>query len=121
MKRGIILIAVILAGLSLAAAAIPQTISVHGRLTDSSGNSLSGTYSMVFSIYNAYTGGTPVYQSSQSVTVNSGGTYDAYLAVSNITFNQSYYLGIKIGSETGRENIFYGCREESRRQCQGGC
>ena len=31
--------------------AIPQTFNIHGKLTDSSGTALSGTYNMTFKIY----------------------------------------------------------------------
>ena len=49
--------ALVLSG-TLARAAVPQKINFQGRLTDSSGNSLTGTYSIQFSLWDSLTTGT---------------------------------------------------------------
>ncbi|MFZ1971190.1 MAG: hypothetical protein WAU65_03370, partial [Candidatus Nanoarchaeia archaeon] len=99
MRYKILLLALIFISLQFVYAAIPQTLGVHGKLTDSSGNALSGNYNIVFNIYNTLSGGTTLYQSAQTITVNSDGTYDAILNNINLTFNQSYFLGIKVGND----------------------
>jgi len=82
------------------AAQIPQTMGVQGKLTDSSGVNVSGSFNMVFKIYNNVSGGTALYDSgTQAVSVNSNGFYSAVLSNVNLTFEEQYYLGIAVGSD----------------------
>ena len=54
-------------------AAIPQTISYQGYLTNSGGTPISGTVAITFRLYNAASGGAALYTEAQpAVTVNVG-------------------------------------------------
>ena len=92
--------------------AIPQTFNIHtpipkgareginGKLTDSSGNALSGTYDMSFRIYDAYTGGNTLWSVvDQSITTDSNGVYSTILNAINLSFSEQYYLGITVESD----------------------
>ncbi len=78
-------------------AAIPQTLNLQGKLTDSSDNALTGTYNMTFKIYDVVTGGSELWVSANnSVTTDSDGVYNFILAGVNLPFDTEYYLGIKV-------------------------
>jgi hypothetical protein len=53
-------------------AQVPQVINYQGQLTDASGNPTNGTFTMIFKIFDAASGGTQLYTETQSVTVSSG-------------------------------------------------
>src|SRR5580693_6635108 len=58
---------------SLAFAAVPQGLTEQGRLFDSSGNPLSATLSLTFSIYAGPSGGTAIWTETQpSVPLDQG-------------------------------------------------
>ena len=88
-------------------AAIPQLIPVYGKLTNfSNGEPIIGNYVMNFSIYNASSGGTLLWNESQTVSVI--GEYNVYLGNNrtlNLPFNDSYWLEIKINNGTGWETL----------------
>ncbi|MCK5477133.1 MAG: hypothetical protein KAI55_04390, partial [Candidatus Aenigmarchaeota archaeon] len=80
--------------------AIPQTFNIHGKLTDSNGANLYGTYNMTFRIYDAFTGGIPLWQSiNQSVSTDSEGVYTVVLKNINLTFSEQYYIGVAVQSD----------------------
>jgi hypothetical protein len=78
---------------------IPQTMSYQGMLNDSEGQMVSdGTYSMTFIIYDQATEGSIIWEESQNVDV-ANGLFNVILGENNplnITFNQTYWLGITI-------------------------
>ena len=51
-------------GAPLAATTSTGTIAYQGRLANASGNPLTGTYNMSFRLYNASSGGTPLWTNS---------------------------------------------------------
>ena len=53
-------------------AAPPNLINYQGSLTDTGGVPVDGSFPMTFRIYDVATGGTPLYEESQSVTVTQG-------------------------------------------------
>jgi len=56
-KRGLVLIVFgFVLALAFLVSAIPQTFNINGKLTDSNGVALSGSYNFNFSIYNSATG-----------------------------------------------------------------
>jgi len=83
--------------------AIPYLISLDGYLTDSSGQALTGNYQLVFTLYDAETGGNKLWtETHASLTVTSG-NLNALLGsvnVLNIPFDQEYWLEVQIESET---------------------
>ncbi|MFH1768456.1 MAG: hypothetical protein ABH858_04795 [Candidatus Omnitrophota bacterium] len=86
---------------SVSFAAIPRLINYQGRLTDSGGAPLNGSYSVTFRIYDAQSGGTFLWQETQSVVIQNG-IFNTILGSSvdlNIPFDNPYFLELKIGSE----------------------
>jgi len=49
---------------------IPETINFQGRLRGSAGQLVTGTYNMTFRIYDAPSGGTPLWEESQAVYID---------------------------------------------------
>ena len=77
--------------------AVPQTFNIHGRLTDSSGTALSGTYNLSFKIYDVYSGGTELWSMiNRSITTDTSGIYDVVLTDVNLNGSDQYYLGISV-------------------------
>ena len=81
---------------TVAASAVTNSINYQGRLTDSAGNPLTGTYSMTFKLYE---GGTALYTDTHTVEVTDG------LFNTNINFDPIYFdgrelwLGIAVGKD----------------------
>ena len=81
------------------AATVTQSIPYQGMLTDSSGNPLTGTYSVTFRLYDVATGGTALATDTHSVTTTQG------LFTTTLTFGPQYFdgralwLGVKVGSD----------------------
>jgi len=55
-----------------ATSSVPQLINYQGQLTDGSGNPANGSFTMVFAIFGASSGGAALYSETQSVTVSNG-------------------------------------------------
>lgn len=90
-------------GLAASAQAGPTTMSFQGRLTDSSNNPLDGTYSIRFSIHDAASLGSELWNETQSVTV-SNGAVDVELGSSTpipdtVATASSAYLEVKVGAD----------------------
>ncbi|MBC7249609.1 MAG: hypothetical protein H5T62_04935 [Anaerolineae bacterium] len=83
-----------------AAAAMADKIPIQGRLTDSSGNTLNGTYTLWMRLYDASSGGTPLCEDDDSVTVDNGlfNAWMDYCTSSDIDGRQ-LYLGLEVGSD----------------------
>nr|QNT35466.1 hypothetical protein EKMJPAOO_00016 [uncultured Methanosarcinales archaeon] len=79
---------------------VTSAINYQGRLADSTGGPLSGTYTMTFRLYEAATGGTALDTDIQDVVVTDG------LFNTKIDFDQSYFdgralwLGVKVGADS---------------------
>ena len=90
------------------AAASTGTIAYQGRLADAAGAPLTGTYNMIFRLYDTATGGTPLWSESwtgsNGVRVSDGlfnvmlGSLSA-LPISQFTNSQSLFLGITVGTD----------------------
>ena len=84
------------------------TIAYQGRLADAAGAPLTGAYNMIFRLYDAGTGGTPLWSEqwtgSNGVKVSDGlfnvmlGSL-SQLPVSQFTNSQSIFLGITVGTD----------------------
>jgi len=83
-------------------AEIPHLINYQGKLVDSDGTPITGTKNITFKIYNVSSGGTPLWQETQSVTADRG-LFNVLLG-SNTTlslpFDVPYYLGIQVAGDT---------------------
>lgn len=82
---------------------IYPSFSHQGKLLDSSGNPVAnGTYTVVYKLYHAATGGTAVYTESNSVTVTDG-YFDSDFGASNVDpkiFSEQTWLEISVNGET---------------------
>jgi len=78
--------------------AIPDSLTLQGKLTDLSGSSQKGTFNFTFRIYDASTNGETLYQIiNRSVTTDVNGIYDVILYnLSSLNFSDQYYLGITV-------------------------
>jgi trimeric autotransporter adhesin len=84
-----------------ALAQIPDKINYQGKLTNPTGQAVTATVSMVFSLYDVATGGAAVYTETQSVAV-ANGVFNA--AIGSVTplalpFDVPYYLGVTVGAD----------------------
>jgi hypothetical protein len=83
--------------------AVPTYINFQGLLKDNSGILVNGSKTITFTIYNAPTGGTNLWQESQSVSVNDG-VYQVQLnPPSNIFDGSIRYLGIAVFDDPNGE------------------
>jgi hypothetical protein len=86
--------------LASAASDVTRSINYQGRLADSAGNPLSGTYSMAFKLYETSTGGTALTTRTSQVVITNG------LFNTNIDLGTTYFdgralwLGITVGSDS---------------------
>ena len=88
-----------IAGAAVSAASVTDSINYQGRLTDSSGSPLSGTYTMTFGLYDVSTGGTTRATDTHVVAFADG------LFNTGIDFDRSYFdgralwLGVTVGKD----------------------
>ena len=86
-------------GVTVAASEVTSSINYQGRLTDSAGEPLSGTYTLTFRLYEVASGGTALDTDSHSITATEG------LFNTDIGFDQEYFdgrelwLGITVGGD----------------------
>ena len=76
--------------------AIPNSINIQGKLTDSSGSLQAGTFNFSFKIYDSFTGGNKLYESNVTATTDARGVYDVILNNINISFADQLYLGVQV-------------------------
>lgn len=111
-KPWLIAVTLTWAACALAGAQVPNLLNYQGRLTDASGNALTGTYSVKFALYSGATGGTALWSETQSsISVNQG-LFNVLLgsvtALPTTIFNAQLYLGITVGTDpemTPRQQI----------------
>ena len=104
--KGILIPSLVLAfcfsSLNPAQASVPKLMTYQGVLKDSSGNFLTGTYSITFKLYNVFTGGTALWVETQpSVSVSSGkfSVQLGSMTALNLDFNSDYWLAVKVGTD----------------------
>jgi len=98
----LLLSSIILLPSSIVYAAVPHLLNYQGRLTDSGGAPLNGTYALTFRIYDAETAGTMLWEETQSGVVIQKGIFSILLgSVTNLElpFDKPYWLEIKVGNE----------------------
>lgn len=91
---------------SVSVAQVPRNISYQGVLADGSGNFIpDGNHSLTIKLYEAASGGSAVYEESQSVAVVKG-MFNAIIGSvtpipTSLAFDKAYYLGVAVdgGSE----------------------
>ena len=82
----------------------PSSVNFQGRLTDSSGNSVNGTESIAFSIWNAASGGSQLWTETQNSVQVSSGVYNVSLGSvvalsSGVFISSSTWLQIQVGTD----------------------
>jgi trimeric autotransporter adhesin len=106
MRTHLFLVLILLIGVipSIAPATTPTVINYQGRLTTSSGTPVpDGLYSVVFTLYDAATGGSTIWAETQSVTTSSG-LFAVLLGLSTpitdaVFSTTTRHLGIKVGAD----------------------
>jgi len=87
-RYGIITLAFLYAMVSIGTAAtVTKDITYQGILTDTSGNPLTGTYSITFKLYEVASGGTALATSTQSVSCTNG------QFTTPVTFDATFFDG----------------------------
>ncbi|MCD6594685.1 hypothetical protein J7L68_03310 [bacterium] len=90
------------------ASGVPRLISYQGKLTNDAGVALDGSHDITFYLYDVETGGTAIWNeahtaaSGHPVTVTNG-LFDVELGTLtplNIAFDGTYWLELKVGTET---------------------
>jgi len=91
---------------STAGAAPPSTITDQGRLFDQMQQPITGTQTIVFSLYTAASGSSPVWTESHNVTLDQGyfsvqlGTTSSFLPAGGPIFDGTpLFLGITVGTD----------------------
>jgi hypothetical protein len=83
-------------------------IPIQGRITDDVGDPLNGTYSVVFRIYDVYSGGVPLCESSKTIELLNG-LFSTYInGVGCQIDGRQLYLGVEVdgdGEMTPRQYI----------------
>src|SRR3989338_11458079 len=100
LNKNIILLLSVIIILSSIAFAIPNSLTLQGKLTTLAGVSVSGTNNFTFAIYDAFSGGNRLWElANTNVTTDANGVYDVILPGVNLTFADQYYLGITVGTD----------------------
>lgn len=87
---------------SHSSAAVPRLINYQGRLTDASGDPLTGSYDVTFRIYDALTAGNLLWEEIHTGVVIDNGIFSTLLGsvtALNLAFDNPYFLEIKVGAE----------------------
>ncbi|PNU18569.1 hypothetical protein C2E25_16985 [Geothermobacter hydrogeniphilus] len=101
---GMILLAGLLTAVPLLAA-VPNTISYQGVLTDAGGTPLTGSQTVVFRLFSVATGGTPLWEETRNVSLQNG-TYQVQLGtvtpLPDTVFSGTpgTWLEVTVGSQT---------------------
>ena len=82
---------------------VPHLVRFQGALGDASGAPLDGTFTLSFRLYDAETGGIPLWEEvQQNVTVENG-VLDAELGSVtslNLPFTKQYWLGVSVNADS---------------------
>ncbi len=98
-------------GLPALEASVPRLMTFQGLLRDSASAYLSGTYPVKFRIYDTASGGSALWEETQTgVSVNSGRFNVELGSVTplNLSFGQDYWLSVQVGTDsemTPRERL----------------
>ena len=80
--------------------AIPNSLTLQGKLTNLAGASQQGTYNFTFRIYDTATSGNILWEKPNfNLTTDANGVYDVVLSGINLSFADQYYLGITVSTD----------------------
>ena len=88
--------------ISAIAGTTPRQIGYQGKLTNSSGQALTGNYNFIFKLYDDYTTQSATWTETQSGVTVTSGLYSVVLGTVtplNLPFDTQYWLGITIEGE----------------------
>ena len=86
--------------MAVAASAVTNSINYQGRLTDSAGEPLSGTYRMTFRLYDVASGGTALDEDTHTVVVTEG-LFNTYINIDPSYFDgRELWLGITVKGDS---------------------
>ena len=86
--------------LSTYAFAVPNSLTLQGKLTDLDGAAQSGVYNFSFAIYDNVTSGNRLWVlHDHNITTDANGVYDIILGDINLSFSEQYYLGITVSTD----------------------
>lgn len=98
-KRALALVALVLALPTMGSAQIPKTLSYQGVLTQANGTPVpDGNVTLTFRLYGGPTGGSPLWEETQTVAVQKG-VFTALLGAVNalsLPFDKPYHLGLSV-------------------------
>jgi hypothetical protein len=83
----------------VSAAPLTQNITYQGKLTDASGNPLTGTYTVMFRLYDAPSSGTTLATDTHSVYASKGLFNTQISADPNLFNGRALWLGITVGGD----------------------
>ena len=86
---------------NILSAQIPQTMSYQGILTNSTGDLLTGSYTLTFKLYESATATDPIWQETQSLAIVEG-MINVVLGSNNplnLAFDRAYWLGTTINGD----------------------
>src|SRR3990167_5494963 len=87
-------------------AAVPWMINYQGRLTDATGKSITGSYTMTFRLYDASTGGTEQWEEEQTISIAEAdnGIFNVILGsvavLSTVDFNTPMWLSVQVSGDS---------------------
>jgi len=92
-------------GVQVAVAAVPNTLTYQGTLTDGAGQPISGSKTITFSLYTVPTAGTAFWSEPQTLTLVDGRLSvvlgaNAAKPLDASKFTGETYIGIKVGTDT---------------------
>jgi len=107
MRMRLALLTTLILGLLLASSAtgsIPKLMNYQGRLSDSQGELLTGTFSIAFSIYDVDVGGTSLWTETQQVAVENG-IFSVILGGQTplVSFDGDRWFGIAVNGDSEME------------------
>ncbi|MBU1753400.1 hypothetical protein KKG56_06050 [bacterium] len=100
---GVLCLGLVLGLCAQAECSVPQMMNYQGKLTNASGMAVSdGNYSIQMSIYNAASGGTPLWQETQTIFISNGifSLVLGSITPINLSFDKDYWIGTKVESDS---------------------
>ncbi|MBU1866914.1 MAG: hypothetical protein KKD13_00355 [Candidatus Margulisbacteria bacterium] len=94
LRRGLIILLVLLSA-PMVFADVPQILSYTGRLTDSLGRPILTAKTVQFKIYDAESGGTPLWTSADYSTIpDAGGVFSVLLGSNGDPIGETVFFGV---------------------------
>jgi len=85
---------------SVSVFAVPNSLNIQGKLTNTNNQIQTGTFNFTFRLYDAYTSGNMLYEKANlTATTDTRGVYDIILTDINISFDKQLYLGIEVNAD----------------------